>query len=238
VIIGVPWRMAIFALIHGAGDGGWAWHLVEEELRSRGHDTVAPDLPVEDPTAGLAEFADVVVRAVRERGADQDVVVVGHSAGGFVAPLVAQGLPADLLVLVQSLIPRPGETANEWFDNAGYAQAVQEQAARDGGRTGGGDPYVTYLHDVPRPLAEEAMRRERTSAGTADDQPWPLPAWPDVRTRFVLCTEDRFLPPAMMRRMAAERLGITEPDEIAAGHCVALGRPVELADILVGYLPS
>ena len=30
------------------------------------------------------------------------------------------------------------------------------------------------------------------------------------------------------------RLGIT-PDEIAAGHCVALSRPKELADMLVGH---
>jgi hypothetical protein len=31
-----------------------------------------------------------------------------------------------------------------------------------------------------------------------------------------------------------ERLGIT-PDEIAAGHCVALSRPKELADMLLAY---
>ena len=33
--------MATFVLIHGAGDTGWYWHLVEAELRERGHDTVA-----------------------------------------------------------------------------------------------------------------------------------------------------------------------------------------------------
>jgi hypothetical protein len=48
----------------------------------------------------------------------------------------------------------------------------------------------------------------------------------------VLCTEDRFLPPDFMRRVASMRLGVT-PDEIAAGHCVALSRPKELADLLV-----
>jgi pimeloyl-ACP methyl ester carboxylesterase len=35
--------MATFVLIHGAGDVGWYWHLVEAELRARGHDVVAPD---------------------------------------------------------------------------------------------------------------------------------------------------------------------------------------------------
>jgi hypothetical protein len=55
-----------------------------------------------------------------------------------------------------------------------------------------------------------------------------------VPTRFVLCTEDRFFPADFMRRVVAERLAIS-PDEIAADHCVALSRPRELADMLVGY---
>jgi hypothetical protein len=50
----------------------------------------------------------------------------------------------------------------------------------------------------------------------------------------VLCTEDRFFPPAFMRKVVSTRLGVN-PDEIAAGHCVALSRPKELADMLVGY---
>ena len=33
--------VATYVLIHGAGDVGWYWHLVEAELRARGHDTVA-----------------------------------------------------------------------------------------------------------------------------------------------------------------------------------------------------
>jgi hypothetical protein len=45
--------MSTFALIHGAGDGGWYWHLVAAELRSHGHDVVAPDLPADDDTARL-----------------------------------------------------------------------------------------------------------------------------------------------------------------------------------------
>jgi hypothetical protein len=50
----------------------------------------------------------------------------------------------------------------------------------------------------------------------------------------VLCTEDRFFPPDFFHRLVAQRLKIT-PDRIASGHCVALSRPKELADILEGY---
>ena len=51
--------------------------------------------------------------------------------------------------------------------------------------------------------------------------------WPVVPTRFLLCIEDRFFPEAFMRRVLAERLGVI-PDEIEAGHCVALSRPKAL----------
>jgi pimeloyl-ACP methyl ester carboxylesterase len=222
--------MATFALIHGGGDVGWYWHLVERELREWGHEVVAPDLPCDDDTAGLREYTDAVVGAIGDRG---DLVVVGTSFGGFTAPLVADRLPVDVLVLVAGMVPDPGEPIADWWSNTGYEQAVQEQARRDGGRAGSDDPLVSFYHDVPRALAEEALSKERSESSTAYYDPWPLDAWPAVPTRFVLCTEDRFFPPDFMRRVVAERLGIV-PDEIAAGHSVALSRPAELADLLAG----
>lgn len=216
--------MSTFVLIHGAGDVGWYWHLVAAELRARGHDAVAPDLPCDNDTAGLNEYADSVVEAVGDRN---DLVVVGQSFGGFIAPLVAAQLSADVLVLVAGMIPAPGESPVQWWENTGFWQEKREQPAGD-------DDYARYYHDVPRELAEEAMRRTRPQSETRMDEPWPLPAWPDVPTKFVLCRQDRSFPPAFFRRVAADRLGIT-PDEIDAGHCVALSRPKELAEMLNGY---
>jgi pimeloyl-ACP methyl ester carboxylesterase len=223
--------MATFVLIHGAGDVGWHWHLLQPELTARGHGSVAPDLPCEDHSATLADYAETVVEAVGDRA---DVIVVGHSYGAFTAPLVADRLRADGLVLLAGMIPAPGESPAAWWDNTGYAQAVREQAKQDGGKTGSPDPMVTYYHDVPRALAQEALRREREESSAASSQPWPFAAWPNVRTRFVLCKGDRVFPAGFFRRLVRERLGIT-PDEISGGHCVALSRPKELADLLVGY---
>ncbi len=224
--------MATFVLLHGAGDVGWYWHLLEAELRSRDHDVVAPDLPCEDDSAGLAEYADNVVEAIGER---RNLVVVGQSFGAFTAALVADRLPVEVLVLLAGMIPSPGEAPNDWWENTGCGKAVREQARRDGGKTGNQDPLVTFYHDVPRALAEQALRRGRSQSSTPGSSPWPLDRWPDVPTRFVLCKDDRFFPAAFLRRLAAERLGIT-PDEIPGGHCVALSRPEELADLLGGYL--
>lgn len=95
---------------------------------------------------------------------------------------------------------------------------------------------ATYYHDVPPELASEALKRERAHpSATSLRESWPLEAWPDVPTRFVLCRDDRVFPANFLRRVAEERLGIT-PDEIDGGHCVALSRPKELADRLEAYL--
>ena len=56
--------MTTFALIHGGGGSAWDWHLVEPELRGRGHDSIAVDLPCEDPSAAWWDYADIVVEAV------------------------------------------------------------------------------------------------------------------------------------------------------------------------------
>lgn len=224
--------MSTFVLIHGGGDGGWAWHLVEAELRSRGHDVVAPDLPADDESATLDDYADAVVAAVGDR---RDLVVVGHSWGGFTAPLVAARLPTEVLVLVAGMIPAPGEPPGDWWTTTGWRAAVAEQAARDGGLTGNDDPYVSFYHDVPRALADEASSRERAHpSSAATSAPWPLAALPDVPTKFVLCTEDYYFPSDFFRKVVADRLGIV-PDELASGHCPMLSRPKELADLLASY---
>jgi pimeloyl-ACP methyl ester carboxylesterase len=210
--------VSTFALIHGGGDAGWYWHLVEAELRRLGHDTVAPDLPCDDDSAGLAEYADTVVEAIGER---RDLVVVGQSFGGFTAPLVAARLPVREIVFVAGMVPRPGEAPGDWWTNTGFP-----------GPSVDGDTYEMFLHDVPRDLYEQALTKVRDQSSARMGEPWPLAAWPDVPSRFVLCTEDRFFPPDFLRKVVHDRLGV-EPQEIAASHCVALSRPRELAALLV-----
>ncbi|MFE6994668.1 alpha/beta fold hydrolase [Microbacterium sp. NPDC057659] len=225
--------MTTFVLIHGGGDTGSSFGLVAKQLEARGHEVLAPDLPASDDALRLEDYADAVVALV---GSRRDVVVLGHSFGGFTAPLAAARLPATALVLLAGMVPLPGESPERWWAATGYAEAVAAQAARDGGLTGNEDPYVSYYHDVPRALAAEALRRERDHPSmTAYAEPWPAEAWPDVPTHFLLCTEDRIFPPDLFRRIVPERLGIV-PDEMPGGHCVFLSRPVELADRLVRYL--
>jgi pimeloyl-ACP methyl ester carboxylesterase len=225
--------MTTFVLIHGAGDVGWYWHLTEAELQARGHHTIAPDLPCDNGTASLEDYVGAVTDAARGQ---RELVLVGQSYGAFTATLAATRLPVRLLVLLAGMIPAPGESPGEWWDNTGYRHAVEEQARRDGGKTGHDDPLICYYNGVPRPLAEEALRRGgRGESSTVWNTRWPLDAWPDVPTRFIVCKEDRFFPAAYLRRVAQQRLG-TAPDEVPGCHCAALSHPKELSDLLVSYL--
>jgi pimeloyl-ACP methyl ester carboxylesterase len=214
--------VATFVLIHGAGDVGWYWHLVQNELRERGHDSLAPDLPCDNDKAGLPEYAETVVDAV---AGHTDLVVVAQSLGGFVAPLVCARVPARLLVLVMPMIPAPGEPPTEYWTNTRYADEPRESVD---------DPIELFYQDVPPALAAEAMKRGRDQSEARLGEPSPLTAWPDVPTRVLIGRQDRLLPTAYVRRVSEDRLGIT-PDEMDSGHTPALSHPRELTDRLLAY---
>ncbi len=225
--------MATYVLIHGSSSDSWYWHRVVPALRRRGHDVVAPDLPSDDDSAGLSEYADAVVDAIGDR---RDLVVVAQSLGGFTAPLVCNRVPVSLVVLVAAMVPVPGESPGDWFVNTGWAQARREQAERNGREADDEvDLMEDFFHDVPPEVVAEAFARgERPQSDTPFREPWPLDAWPNVLTKFVLCRDDRFFPPDFMRRVVRERLGVT-PDEMASGHLPALSRPDQLVDRLEAY---
>jgi pimeloyl-ACP methyl ester carboxylesterase len=127
---------------------------VAGHLRGRGHEVIAVDLPCEDDAAGLAEYADAAMAALGDRGRDR-LVVVGHSLGGFTASLVCGRVDAHRLVLVQGMIPAPGETPGEWWANTGFPDETPE-----------GDESDIYFHDVPRELEDLSTERARGQSAT------------------------------------------------------------------------
>ncbi|MBS1877879.1 MAG: alpha/beta hydrolase [Actinobacteria bacterium] len=213
--------MATYALIHGAGDSAFYWHLLEPELRARGQEAIAMDLPCEDDRAGFPDYADAVVAAVAGREGP-DLILVAQSLGGFTAPLVCARVAVGLLVLVAGMVPAPGECGDDWPANTGYP-----------GPDGEGETEIFY-EDVPELVAAEAMKRGRHQADAPGAEPWPLEAWPEVPTRYLLCGRDRMFPPDWLRGVVRARLGI-EPDEIDSGHCPALSQPRQLAERLEAY---
>jgi hypothetical protein len=219
--------MSTFVLIPGAGGAAWYWHRIVPRLREAGHQAIAVHLPAADDRAGLFEYTGIVAEAI---GGRTDVVLVAQSLGGFTAPLVATAVPVRALVLVNAMIPVPGETAGQWWDNTGWAQA-RDAAADEGGYPREFDLAVYFLHDVPPDVAADGAAHQWPEADAVFRSRCDFSAWPQVPIRVVAGADDRFFPVGFQRALARERVGV-EADVLPGGHLIALSQPAAMA----GYL--
>jgi pimeloyl-ACP methyl ester carboxylesterase len=129
-----------FVLVHGAWHGGWCWQRVADRLRFSGHTVFTPTL------TGLGErshllgadidlhthIADVVNVIKWERL--NDVVLCGHSYGGFVISGVAEQIAPAIrsIVFLDAFVPNDGETIQDLTGDAirdGIRQAMREGSA-------------------------------------------------------------------------------------------------------------
>jgi pimeloyl-ACP methyl ester carboxylesterase len=227
--------VALFALVHGAWHGAWCWERLVPELRARGHEALALDLPSEDISAGCARYAEIVASEIGD--AAGDIVLIGHSLGGLTIPLVAAVRPISRLVFLCALIPEPGRSLIDQIkdDPAMFSDGFQGAPARD-------ELDRSYWDDAElakRQLfsgfdpddAAAAVRRLRPQARTPNLEPCPLDALPEIPAVYILARDDATVRPAWSRRAARERLGV-QPLELEGGHSPFLSHPVELADLL------
>jgi pimeloyl-ACP methyl ester carboxylesterase len=220
-----------FVLIPGAGGSAWYWSRVTPLLAAAGVDGLAVDLPAADDSADLTTYADVVCAAVAD--VSGPLVLVGQSMGAFTAPMVADRVGASLIVLVNPMVPTVGESPGQWWDTTGQDRAMAEYFRRIGLPDKEFDPVEDFFHDVPADVREEAFSQpEPRQSDTPFGQTWPLDGWPDVPTRVVAGSDDRFFPLEFQRRVVRERLGL-DVDVLPGGHLMALSRPRELADHLL-----
>lgn len=227
--------MSTFVLVPGAWHGAWSWQLLAAELERRGHVTIAVDLPCADPVATFEDYAEVVRRAVPDDVAD--AVLVGHSLGGHaVARAAAAGTVAHVVYLC-ALVPEPRRTL---LDQARDRDGMLLPAYLSGlgpadaeGRRSWVDADVAreiLYPDCSEAVARWAFERLRPQATAPYSVPCPPIDLRAAAATYVIARDDRLVAPDWSRR-AAERLA-AEVIEIPGGHCPALARPAELADVL------
>lgn len=228
---GVHPGVTTYLLIPGAGGSAWVFHRVVPLLEAAGHQGVAVELPTGDDSAGWREYRDAALAALGSPAGP--VVVVGQSMGGFTAPLVALAHPVAELVLLNAMLPLPGETGGAWWGAVGQPAAAAASARADG-RPEAFDPVTDFLHDVPPAVLAAALEAgEPAQSGTPFAQPWPATAWPDVPTRVLAGRDDRLFPLTLQRQVARERLGL-DVTELPGGHLAALSQPRAVATALLG----
>ncbi len=159
------------------------------------------------------------------------MVLVAQSLGGFTAPLVAATVPVRAVVLVNAMIPSPGETPGAWWDNTGSLRA-RETAAEQRGYGTQFDLAVYFLHDVAPEVAAAGEPYQRPEADAVFESVCDFSAWPSVPIGVVAGADDRFFPVEFQQRVARERLGL-EADVLSGGHLIALSQPSGLANYLL-----
>jgi len=228
--------MTTFVLVHGGFGSPAELAPVISELEALGHHAIAVDLPCTDPEATLEDYGRTVVDAMD--GLHPPIVVVGHSAGGATISLVPARTRVDRLVYVTAVVPEPGRSIADVVGSD--VRDTMLSVSRDDGN-GCRSFDLEVLAALAPPEEREAYlafleATQRPQGWAALEQPWPSRSLPDVPRTYVLCTEDKIIPPAKQREMAA-RLGV-EPIEIASEHAVFTFQPHELAAMLVAQCRS
>ncbi|WP_193195394.1 alpha/beta fold hydrolase [Nostoc sp. MG11] len=243
--------MSLFCLVHGAFQGAWCWDLLIPYLKAQGHKTVAMDLPIEDASASLSQFADIVLQALPKT--DDEIVLVGHSMAGTVIPLVAEAHQVRQLVFVTALIPCPGTSTLDQFSHnldsdslksLNYEpKPIQLEQFDD-------EPEMFNPVSVGKDFSDEAVLMELFYQDCQPDvMRWalskrrlqqsmayifevnPLKSLPDVEYKYIVCTDDQIISPTWSRYAARKRLGV-DAIELSGGHCPHLSRPADLASVL------
>ncbi|KAL9594252.1 MAG: hypothetical protein Q9219_007133 [cf. Caloplaca sp. 3 TL-2023] len=189
-----------------------------------------PSWGCEPPTKTLLDDAQAVAAEITPKvEAGQDVVVVMHSAGGFIAPEGLRGLLApDLaksgrsggvksLVYISAPPMSIGEVAPPapWFEYKAYAQGDYLWVK---------DPKKTLYSDLPDDEAEYWTQRLRHHPASDYNSPTTQEPWRSIPSVFLKTANDRVIP-LEMQTMFAQKLPACEVMVCEAGHSPFLSRP-------------
>jgi pimeloyl-ACP methyl ester carboxylesterase len=222
----------LVVLVHGAYTSPWHWHGLVPHLEEAGCDVVVPELPCDDPEAGIERYVATVEADLA--GRSQPPVVVGSSFGAVTACVFAARHRVRALVTVCGLVPRPGHAIAEdgaEMTQPAFATAVdpnpdgsttfRPQAARE-----------LVFHGSDPVLAREAASRLRRQAALPITEPCPFEAMPDVPRVGIVSGEDRLMRPEWLDRVVRDRLGV-EPRVLDGDHTPMLSQPDRLAKLLL-----
>lgn len=109
--------MTTFVIVHGAWTGAWSWDGVAERLRRAGHRVHVPALSGLGERSHLARLPITLTTHIEDIVNEmvwhelEDVVLVAHSYGGFVATGVAERAAERIaaLVYVDAFLPEDGQ---------------------------------------------------------------------------------------------------------------------------------
>lgn len=228
--------MTRFALIHGTTQSPAGWDLLSRELRGRGHEVTAVDLPSDQPGWRAADYVQHAADQVVSSG--NSLVVVAHSGTGSLLPSIAEHTGASAAVWLAAYTPALGSGRSLLDDVRDQPDAM---FAPDWiGVDPTSDPKLArrfLFHDCDPATQRWALETLRlfSPAAVYEHAPGPMPD--TIARAAIVPLGDRTLRPEWMLDVARHRLGI-EPVAVESGHCPHVSRPQEIAGILTDLVPA
>ena len=218
-------------LVHGAWADASSWTPVATELQSQGFTVYAPPNLLHGPANDSANVASFI--AQRTTG---PVVLVGHSYGGFVISNAELTDDVKALVYVNAFIPDEGDFVFKLLGGSGSALDVPDPTTVLDLVTYPGAPegdleaflkadtvHTAFAQDLPEAERWLIVAQQRPAALSANITPAGPPSWKGRPSWAVIGTDDRVIPPAVLRSMA-ERAGATI-SEVSASHVSMVSHP-------------
>jgi pimeloyl-ACP methyl ester carboxylesterase len=212
--------------VHGGFVDGSGWQGVYEELRREGFDVSI----VQNPTVSLDDDVAATRRVLAAQAGT--TLLVGHSYGGVVITVAGHHPTVAGLVYIAAFAPDRAESVAALIKDPPPRAPVPPIVP-------GEDGYLS-LDKAKFADSFAADVTPNLAAFMADSQvPWGVgaltgavgePAWREKPSWYLVATEDRMIPVAAQRAMAA-RAGATVT-EVAGSHAVYVSQPRAVAQVI------
>ncbi|WP_052273150.1 alpha/beta fold hydrolase [Flavihumibacter solisilvae] len=223
-----PAKLSII-FVHGLWADGSSWSKVMAPLLEKGYNVIA----VQNPTTSIEDDVAVTQRAIERAGGD--VILVGHSWGGFVISEAGNHPNVKALVYVAAYMPDKGENI----------PALSEKAASTNVRSfvqpvGG---YLTLSKEgVRKAFANDLPKKEQDLVFSVQQPAFPKvfeatgtnTAWKQKPTWYIVASEDNTIHPEL-EKMMATRAG-SKTTVLQASHVVMLSKPKEVVAVILDAL--
>ena len=216
--------MKSILLVHGAWHGAWCWNLVEKELKNKGVDARSLNLPFTGVNDDIASVSNVL------EDIDNQVILLGHSYGGIVISSAAEAKDnVDQLIYLSAILLESGESMQ--LDGSKIQIDVDENLISEVKKS---SAIPAFYGDVDPKLAKASMELLR---------PFPIvsgsqgigEAWREKYSTYIVCQEDKAIPPELQYVMAKKADRIIEWQ---CGHSPFLSKPKLVIELLLNLASS
>jgi pimeloyl-ACP methyl ester carboxylesterase len=212
--------------VHGLWADGSCWNKVIPPLLQQGFNVIS----VQNPTTSLEDDVAAAKRAIKLAGGD--VILIGHSWGGFVITNAGDDPHVKALVYVAAYAPDQGETVPSVSEKAPATQLTNFVQNTDGFLTLSKDG-VTKAFANGLPPNEQNMifcvqqpASENVFKGVTSHVAWKeKPSW------YVVAGDDHTINPDLERLMAARAKAKTTV--VKSPHVAMLAQPKEVLAVIL-----